>query len=80
MRLAAWPQTGADTLGGTQPHGSRSALDLVRDGAMKETHDRFGNHGALAAEQLHRFHRKSKAAQLIKYSEGVIFVFSFINE
>lgn len=77
MRLAAWPQTGADTLGGTQPHGSHAALDLARDGAMKESHDRFGNHAAIAAEQLCRFHCKSKAAQLIKSSEDVIFYYSF---
>lgn len=77
MRLAAWPWTGADTLGGTRPHGSHVALKVARDSAMKETHDRFRNHGAIAAEQLCRFHCKSKAAQLIKYSEDVIFSFFF---
>lgn len=55
MRLAAWPQTGAETLGGTRPRGSHAALDLARDGAMKEAHAHFGNHGAIAAEQLYRF-------------------------
>lgn len=79
MRLAAWPQMGADTLGGTQPHGSHAALDLVRDGAMIETHKRFGNHGAIAAEQLHRFHCKSKAAHFINYSEDVIFIKQIIT-